>query len=101
MDGDQDSCSKLRLFWEVLKNFDDDHGFFLASGIIFNFLICPRIVKRSDPFTARIFVNTGLKGREDLLVGQVAGSAQENKRVRMQSCHVQPPSGEPDLMFYK
>ncbi|MBU1206312.1 MAG: YihY/virulence factor BrkB family protein [Proteobacteria bacterium] len=36
----QDFHSKLRLFWEALKKFDDDHGFFLASGITFNLLIC-------------------------------------------------------------
>ncbi|MDH4268081.1 MAG: YihY/virulence factor BrkB family protein, partial [Deltaproteobacteria bacterium] len=32
--------SKLRLFWEALKKFGGDHGFFLASGITFNLLIC-------------------------------------------------------------
>ena len=31
---------KLRLFWEALKKFDAHHGFFLASAITFNFLIC-------------------------------------------------------------
>jgi membrane protein len=30
----------LRLFWEALKKFDIDNGFFLASAITFNFLIC-------------------------------------------------------------
>ena len=30
----------LRLFWGALKKFDSDHGFFLASAITFNFLIC-------------------------------------------------------------
>jgi membrane protein len=36
----QDFSSKPRLFWEALKKFDADHGFFLASGITFNLLIC-------------------------------------------------------------
>jgi len=35
-----DSQSKLHLLWGALKKFDHDHGFFLASGITFNFLIC-------------------------------------------------------------
>ena len=30
----------LRLFWGALKKFDSDQGFFLASAITFNFLIC-------------------------------------------------------------
>jgi membrane protein len=40
MDVAQDFPGNLRLFWEALKKFDDDHGFFLASGITFNLLIC-------------------------------------------------------------
>jgi len=32
--------SKFGLFWSALKKFDDDHGFFLSSGITFNLLIC-------------------------------------------------------------
>ena len=35
-----DSQSKLHLLWRALKEFDHDHGFFLASGITFSFLIC-------------------------------------------------------------
>ena len=31
---------KIRFLWDVLKKFDDDHGFFLSAGITFNFLIC-------------------------------------------------------------
>lgn len=31
---------KLHLLWGVLKKFNDDHGFFLSSGITFNLLIC-------------------------------------------------------------
>lgn len=31
---------KLRLSWNVLTKFHDDHGFFLSSGITFNLLIC-------------------------------------------------------------
>jgi membrane protein len=31
---------KLRLPWGVLTKFNDDHGFFLSSGITFNLLIC-------------------------------------------------------------
>ena len=31
---------KLHLLWDVLKKFNDDHGFFLSSGITFNLLIC-------------------------------------------------------------
>ncbi len=31
---------KADLFWEALKKFGDDHGFFLSSGITFNLLIC-------------------------------------------------------------
>ena len=30
----------LRLLWEALKKFDIDNGFFLASAITFNFLVC-------------------------------------------------------------
>jgi membrane protein len=30
----------LHLLWTALKKFDDDHGFFLSSGITFNLLIC-------------------------------------------------------------
>ena len=36
----KDYPSLFRLFWEALKKFDGDHGFFLASGITFNLLIC-------------------------------------------------------------
>jgi membrane protein len=32
--------AKFRLLWKALKKFDDDHGFFLSSGITFNLLIC-------------------------------------------------------------
>jgi len=31
---------RLHFFWSVLKKFNDDHGFFLSSGITFNLLIC-------------------------------------------------------------
>jgi membrane protein len=31
---------KPRLLWAVLTKFNDDHGFFLSSGITFNLLIC-------------------------------------------------------------
>jgi membrane protein len=31
---------RLHLLWDVLKKFNDDHGFFLSSGITFNLLIC-------------------------------------------------------------
>jgi membrane protein len=31
---------KLHLLWGVFKKFNDDHGFFLSSGITFNLLIC-------------------------------------------------------------
>ena len=31
---------KSGLFWRALKKFNDDHGFFLSSGITFNLLIC-------------------------------------------------------------
>ena len=31
---------KLHLLWGVLRKFNDDHGFFLSSGITFNLLIC-------------------------------------------------------------
>lgn len=30
----------LNLLWEAFKKFDQDHGFFLSSGITFGFLIC-------------------------------------------------------------
>lgn len=30
----------LNLLWRALKKFDNDHGFFLSSGITFNLLIC-------------------------------------------------------------
>jgi membrane protein len=30
----------LNLLWRALKKFDEDHGFFLSSGITFNLLIC-------------------------------------------------------------
>lgn len=30
----------FNLLWEALKKFDQDHGFFLSSGITFGFLIC-------------------------------------------------------------
>lgn len=32
--------SELRFFLKALKKFDEDHGFFLSSGITFNLLIC-------------------------------------------------------------
>jgi membrane protein len=32
--------AKLHLVWKALKKFNDDHGFFLSSGITFNLLIC-------------------------------------------------------------
>jgi len=32
--------AKLHVVWKALKKFDDDHGFFLSSGITFNLLIC-------------------------------------------------------------
>jgi len=31
---------RFRIFWEALRKFDKDHGFFLSSGITFNFLLC-------------------------------------------------------------
>ena len=31
---------KFDLFWRALKKFNEDHGFFLSSGIAFNLLIC-------------------------------------------------------------
>jgi membrane protein len=31
---------RLRILWEALKKFDNDHGLFLSSGITFNLLIC-------------------------------------------------------------
>ncbi len=31
---------RLRILWSALKKFNDDHGFFLSSGITFNLLIC-------------------------------------------------------------
>jgi len=31
---------RLHFFWSALKKFNDDHGFFLSSGITFNLLIC-------------------------------------------------------------
>jgi membrane protein len=31
---------RLRILWGALKKFDNDHGFFLSSGITFNLLIC-------------------------------------------------------------
>lgn len=34
------SLTQFHLLWAVLKKFDDDHGFFLSSGITFNLLIC-------------------------------------------------------------
>jgi membrane protein len=36
----QINLNKLRLLWNALKKFDDDHGFLLSSGITFNLLIC-------------------------------------------------------------
>jgi hypothetical protein len=36
------------LLWQALRKFNDDHGFFLSSGITFNILICyPRT--KMDP----------------------------------------------------
>ena len=32
--------NKLHFLWGVLTKFNDDHGFFLSSGITFNLLIC-------------------------------------------------------------
>jgi membrane protein len=32
--------NKLHLVWIAFRKFDDDHGFFLSSGITFNLLIC-------------------------------------------------------------
>ena len=34
------ALTKLHLLWTALMKFDDDHGFFLSSGITFNLLIC-------------------------------------------------------------
>ncbi len=31
---------RLHFLWSALKKFNDDHGFFLSSGITFNLLIC-------------------------------------------------------------
>ena len=31
---------KFYFLWAALKKFDDDHGFFLSSGVTFNLLIC-------------------------------------------------------------
>lgn len=31
---------RFRIFWEALRKFDKDHGFFLSSGITFNLLLC-------------------------------------------------------------
>ena len=31
---------RFRFLWDALKKFDNDHGFFLSSGITFSFLIC-------------------------------------------------------------
>jgi len=31
---------RLHLFWEALKKFNDDNGFFLSSGITYNLLLC-------------------------------------------------------------
>ncbi len=31
---------KFRILWDALRKFDNDHGFFLSSGITFNLLIC-------------------------------------------------------------
>lgn len=31
---------KFHFLWAALKKFDDDHGFFLSSGITFDLLIC-------------------------------------------------------------
>jgi membrane protein len=36
----EDHHNPFELFWEALKKFNADHGFFLASGITFNLLIC-------------------------------------------------------------
>jgi membrane protein len=33
-------AGKIRLFPSVLKKFNDDHGFFLSSGVTFSLLIC-------------------------------------------------------------
>jgi uncharacterized BrkB/YihY/UPF0761 family membrane protein len=31
--------NKLRLLWHALKKFNDDNGFLLSSGLIFNLLV--------------------------------------------------------------
>ena len=31
---------RLRILWDALRKFDNDHGFFLSSGITFSFLLC-------------------------------------------------------------
>lgn len=31
---------RFRILWDALRKFDQDHGFFLSSGITFNLLIC-------------------------------------------------------------
>jgi membrane protein len=31
---------RFRILWDALRKFDNDHGFFLSSGITFNLLIC-------------------------------------------------------------
>ncbi|MDI7260877.1 MAG: YihY/virulence factor BrkB family protein [Thermodesulfobacteriota bacterium] len=36
----QEIGRRFDLLWKALKKFDDDHGFFLSSGITFNLLIC-------------------------------------------------------------
>ncbi len=34
------SLNKLRLLSDALNKFDNDHDFFLSSGVTFNILIC-------------------------------------------------------------
>ncbi len=31
---------RFRIFWDAVRKFDRDHGFFLSSGITFNLLLC-------------------------------------------------------------
>ena len=33
-------AKRFRILWDALRKFDQDHGFFLSSGITFNLLIC-------------------------------------------------------------
>ncbi len=40
MDWTTEFKKRFRLLWEAFKKFDQNHGFFLSSGITFGFLIC-------------------------------------------------------------